>query len=169
MHKSGMLAAAVASLFMAVTTGAQAAGPFDPFRVGNWKAGAYTSNSTGQFSHCAATVNYSSGVVVAVHITRDAKWRVGFGHRNWNLTRGRILPIALTFDGVGPVNVRGLAISNKVAFVPMPNNSRLIGLFRGATRMNMFAGGNVFNFRLDGTKSLLPALARCVARNRGAR
>ncbi|MDP4593184.1 MAG: hypothetical protein NWT00_01290 [Beijerinckiaceae bacterium] len=82
------------------------------------------------------------------------------------MTKGRIIPIALTFDGIGPVNVKGLAISNKVAIVPMPNNSRVIRLFRGATRMNMFADGNLFNFRLDGTQSLMPALVRCVRRNR---
>ena len=169
MNIFGAMAVGVIAAGLGMTAAAHAAGPFDPIRVGNWKGGAYTSNSTGQFSHCSASVRYKSGVVVAVHITRTAKWRVGFGHRNWSLTRGRVIPMALTFDGIGPVKVKGLAISSKVAFVPMPNNSRLIGLFRNATRMNLFAGGNVFNFRLDGTRSLMPALARCVARNRASR
>ena len=158
------LAAFLAALIFA--SQAQAAGPFDPIRIGNWKGGAYTSNSTGNFSHCAASVRYKSGIIVSIHITKAFKWRLGFGHGNWKLTKGRIIGIALTFDGIGPVKVKGLAVSSKVAFVPMPANSQVIRLFRGASRMNMFADGNVFNFRLDGTSRLLPVLARCVRRNR---
>ena len=167
MKVSGFLAAAVFMGSAMFGSQALAAGPFDPIRVGNWKGGAYTSNSTGNFSHCAASVRYKSGIFVSVHVTRQSKWRLGFGHPNWTLTKGRIINMALTFDGVGPVKVRGLAVSPRVALVPMPVNSRIIGLFRGATRMNLFADGNVFNFRLDGTSRLLPSLVRCVQRNRG--
>ncbi len=166
MRLSGVIAGAALVAATIFGTAAQAAGPFDPFRVGNWKGGAYTSNKTGEFSHCAASVRYKSGIIVSIHVTRKAKWRMGLGHRNWNLTKGRIIRFGLTFDGVGPIRVRGLAISSKVAIIPMPNNSRVIRLFRNATRMNMFVDGHLFNFRLDGTQRLLPALVRCVRRNR---
>ncbi|MCC2098263.1 MAG: hypothetical protein KDJ29_15305 [Hyphomicrobiales bacterium] len=167
MRVSRLLAAGTILASAVFASSAMAAGPFDPFRAGNWKGGAYTSNSTGNFSHCAASVRYKSGIFVSVHVTRQSKWRLGFGHPNWKLTKGRIISMALTFDGIGPVKVRGLAISPRVALVPMPVNSRIIGLFRGATRMNLFADGNVFNFRLDGTSRLLPVLVQCVRRNRG--
>lgn len=166
MRLSGILAAGVIFAAAIGATSANAAGPFDPFKIGNWKGGAYTSKSTSQFSHCSASVRYKSGIILAVHVTRKLKWRLAFGHRNWTLTKRRIISMGLTFDGVGPVKVKGLAISSKVAIVPMPDNSRVIRLFRGATRMNLFADGNIFNFRLDGTKTLLPALVRCVRRNR---
>ena len=66
MRISGIFAAAVVSGAALFSTAASAAGPFDPFRHGNWKGGAYTSSSTGQFSHCAASVRYKSGVYVSI-------------------------------------------------------------------------------------------------------
>lgn len=43
---------------------ALAAGPFAKFTVGNWAGGAFTNNDTGQFSHCAVSASYKSGVTM---------------------------------------------------------------------------------------------------------
>ena len=166
MRVSKLLAGAALVAAMVFGTTANAAGPFDPFKSGNWKGGAYTSKKTGEFSHCAASVRYKSGIIISIHITRKAKWRMGLGHRNWKLTNRRIIRFGLSFDGLAPVNVRGLAISSKVAIIPMPNKSKVIRLFRNASSLEMFVDGHKFRFRLDGTRRLLPALARCVKRNR---
>ena len=45
----------------------------------------------------------------------------------------------------------------------MPNNSALIAQFRKAKTMTAFTQGQLFQFKLDQTAQLLPALANCVA------
>jgi hypothetical protein len=45
----------------------------------------------------------------------------------------------------------------------MPDNSALIAQFRKAKTMTAFTQGQLFQFKLDQTAQLLPALANCVA------
>jgi S1-C subfamily serine protease len=132
--------------------------------VGNWKGGAYTSDQTGAFSHCAAGTQYLSGIYFVVTIDDKAGWSLGFAHEKWALTTGRAFPIALTFDGQTPFNVHGVPIADKMVRVPMPDNSSLISQFRKARAMTAYTQGRLFEFKLDQTAQLLPTLVNCVAR-----
>jgi hypothetical protein len=49
---------------------AHAAGPFRPFQFGLWSGGAWTNDQTGAFSHCAASVPYTSGITMFASINR---------------------------------------------------------------------------------------------------
>src|SRR6202000_2631187 len=71
-------------------------------------------------------------------------------------------PIVLSFDGRNTFNVSGIVISGNTVLVPMPGESELIKSFRAATTMSAFAQGSLFQFKLDGTSVLLPALVTCV-------
>ena len=70
----------------------------------------------------------------------------------------------MTFDGQSPFNVQGVAISENLVRVPMPDNSSLIAQFRKAKSMTAFTQGQLFQFNLNQTAQLLPALANCVAK-----
>jgi len=142
-----------------------AEGPFRTFYVGEWRAGAYTSDATRQFSHCAAWAPYRSGISFFVSIDREFNWRLAFSHPRWQLRQGQTIPFALTFDGAGPVRVEGAATSRDMVMIRMPVNSVLINAFRQARLMEAYAMGERFAFRLDGTSRLMPALVDCVKTN----
>ena len=148
---------------LAVIRSAEARGPYGSISVGNWKGGAFTNDQTGQFSHCGATAIYQSGIIFVVMIDGAPSWSLGFAHDSWSLSGGQSFPIALTFDGGPAVNVQGIAISNKLVRVPMPDNSSLINQFRKAKSMTAYAQGQLFQFNLDQTAQLLPTLINCVA------
>jgi hypothetical protein len=150
------------SLAICVSSTAIASGPHGLVQVGNWKGGAYTNDASGAFSHCAAGTPYQSGIYFMVSINAQGAWSLGFAHQSWQLRPGETIPIGLTFDNRSPVNVFGTALGSNLAVVPMPPNSELITQFRNAVTMAAFAKGNVFQFRLDTTSQLLPALANCV-------
>ena len=97
-----------------------------------------------------------------VRVGADASWQLGFAHESWRLTPGTTFPIALTFDGSTPFNVKGLPISGRLVMVEMPDDSALINHFRRAKVMTAYAQGQLFQFSLDNTSILLPALANCV-------
>ena len=142
----------------------EARGPYGSISVGNWKGGAFTSDQTGEFTHCAATAMYQSGIIFLVMIDHAPSWSLGFAHDNWSLSGGQPFPIALTLDGGPAVNVQGIALSGKLVRVPMPDNSSLINQFRKAKSMTAYAQGQLFQFNLDQTAQLLPTLANCVAK-----
>ena len=89
-------------------------------------------------------------------------WGLAFSHPNWTLARGQKFPIVLSFDGRNTFNVDGVMMSPNAVLVPMPDNSGLIKSFRAAKTMSAFAQGSLFQFSLDGTSILLPALVSCV-------
>ena len=157
---TGLIAFAIA------LAGAHARGPYGSLSIGNWKGGAYTSDQTGAFSHCAAGAPYQSGIYFIVSIDDNLGWTLGFVHQSWNLTPGRAFPIALTFDGQSPFNVQGVPLNDKLVQVPMPANSALIAQFRKAKAMTAYTQGQLFQFKLDQTAQLLPTLANCVAKTK---
>ncbi len=160
--KLNLVVVALLSSLIAVS-GAQARGPYGSINVGNWKGGAYTNDQTGEFTHCAAGAGYDSGIYFMVTVDQGAGWALGFHNPKWTLNNNQTFQIALTFDGQRPFNVQGLAISGNLIRVPMPVNSTLIAEFRKAKAMTAFTQGQLFQFKLDQTAVLLPALANCVA------
>src|SRR5579872_1830914 len=159
--------AAVGAIFLgsiAAVSNAEAGGPFGSIIAGNWKGGAYTDDQTGNFSHCAAGTQYQSGIYFVVAIDANAGWSLAFAHEKWNFTNGQAFPIELTFDGQTPFHVHGVPLNKRMLRVPMPHNSALIAEFRKAKSMTAFTQGHLFQFSLDQTGQLLPALANCVAK-----
>ena len=143
-------------------SGAEAKGPYGTIRVGLWQGGAFTNDTTGQFSHCAAVAPYVSGIVLAVALDAAGGWGLGFSHQDWQLA-DEVFPIELTFDGRSKFHVFGKVISRNQVFVPMPNNSALIAQFRKSSMMSGVVKGQLFGFNLNGTAQLMPTLANCVA------
>ena len=148
---------------LSLTVAAGAKGPFGSIQVGHWSGGAYTNDSTGQFSGCVATAPYSSGISLSVLVQGDGGWGLGFSHPSWQLRRGEAFPIDLTFDGRAQFHVFGNVLAEVLVGVPMPKTSALITEFRRAKSLTAFAQGQLLQFNLDGSAQLLPSLANCVA------
>jgi hypothetical protein len=160
--KLKVIVATLLTSLIAIST-AHARGPYSSINVGNWKGGAYTNDQTGEFTHCAAGAGYDSGIYFMVTVDQGAGWALGFHNPKWTLANNQTFQIALTFDGQRPFNVQGVAISGNLIRVPMPVDSTLIAQFRKAKAMTAFTQGQLFQFKLDQTAVLLPALANCVA------
>lgn len=152
---------AAAWLFASVIP-SSARGPYGSISVGNWKGGAFTNDKNGAFTHCSAGTTYQSGIFFMVSIAENGSWRLGFAHESWRLTAGEAFPLALTFDGHPAFNVYGLPLGTQLVNVEMPVNSALINQFRKARQMTAFAQGQLFQFNLNQTAQLLPALLNCV-------
>ena len=73
----------------AVVSIANAGGPFGTIHVGNWIGGAFSDDSTGKFSHCAATSSYGSGVSLVVGQTATNSRLLSFASPPSNSTKAR--------------------------------------------------------------------------------
>jgi hypothetical protein len=111
---------------------------------GAWVGGAYSDDHTHQFSHCAATASYRSGIFMTVSIGRDYGWILGFASDAWNFQTGQQIPLSMAFDGRSPWSGTARAINLHMAIVPMAINSDLINAFRGAYQMQIYAAGSTF-------------------------
>ena len=84
---------------VAITGVACAKGPYGNIHVGNWRGGAFTDDTTGTFSHCAATTTYGNGIILVVGQNAGNSWLLSFASPNFHLKQGETVPIDLTFDG----------------------------------------------------------------------
>lgn len=154
-----------AALLLSVLGGqtpAQARGPYGSVATAGWSGGGYTDDKNGEFTSCIASANYQSGINFGVIVDKSYNWALGFTHQSWALTQGQKLPIVVSFDNKNTFNVVGVALSKNMVVVPMPTESSLVKSFRSARTMSAFAQGTLFQFKLDGTAVLLPALVNCV-------
>lgn len=135
------------------------------FRIGAWQAGAYSNDSTGVFSHCAATASYKSGIYVVFSISKNATWTVGFANPEWRLSQGDTYNIAFTVDDMPPIAAKAYAISTGHVSVLLQDSSELFARFRRGNVLRVAAADRVFSFNLTGTSQLLPALLRCAMQN----
>lgn len=150
----------VALTVLAAST-AQAAGPYGEIVVGNWKGGAYTSDATGAFSHCAVNAGYKNGTRMFTSVTSDLKWLLGFAHPRWKLRPGARLSLQLVFDRGAPIPVTAEARTAQMITITMPNESGLITAFRQGHFLELIANDQRLAFALTSTREMLPALVEC--------
>lgn len=156
---------ALLSILVSIAT-AEARGPYGSISVGNWKGGAFTADTTGEFTSCSAFAPYKSGITVFVIVSANMTWRLGFSHDDWKLATGQSFPIVLTFDGQRPFNVSAGVLGPSLVAVDMPDNSSLINQFRKSKTMSAFTQGQLFQFDMAGTSVLLPTLVNCVSKTK---
>jgi S1-C subfamily serine protease len=143
---------------------AQAAGPFGTINVGGWKGGAYSNDTTGEFSHCAAGSTFGSGISLIVgHNVRNA-WLLSFASPNFNLNKGQTVPIDVIFDGQEQAKLFATANNNIMATAILPPN--VARSFQKASLMVAVAGRTTMQFNLTSTGPLVAVLANCVSRVR---
>jgi hypothetical protein len=97
MRRAILFVSAIASTLL--SSGAFAAGPFGAIHIGNWQGGAYTNDTTGAFSHCAAGGNFANGLSLLISQNAERTWMIGFTSPSWNFPEGQPISIDLTFDG----------------------------------------------------------------------
>ena len=148
---------------------AQAAGPFGEIVVGNWKGGAYTSDATGAFSHCAVNAGYRNGTRMFTSITADFKWLIGFAHPNWRLKPDTKLALQLVFDRSSRIDVTADVKTASLLTIAMPDNSRLIDAFRHGGLLELVANDQRLSFALTSTGEMLPALVQCAKQSASIR
>jgi hypothetical protein len=141
-----------------------AKGPYEPFSIGNWQGGAYTSDETGAFSHCAAGVSYQSGINLLISLESQG-WKLGFHNNTWRLVVGESIPVTVSFDGGAPTRLTAVPIDGVTAIVPMPLQATLLRAFMDANVMEVNAAGNRFHFFLEGSLRVVPLLANCLKRH----
>ncbi|WP_024509646.1 trypsin-like peptidase domain-containing protein [Bradyrhizobium sp. ARR65] len=150
------------SLQIAIASSAIAAGPFGSIHVGNWIGGAFSDDSTGAFSHCAATTSYASGVSLVVGQNAANAWLLSFASPDFHLNKGETLPIDVTFDGQAGARLFATANSNVMLTAILPPN--VARAFQRASLMVAQAGKTTLQFNLTSTGPLLNAIATCVTR-----
>ena len=157
----GLLVSALASTLLA-SPSAFAAGPFGTIHVGYWQGGAYTNDTTGAFSHCAASANYVNGLTLGISQNTQRTWSIGFLSPTWNLPEGQSFPIDLTFDGHSQFRIFATSTHEKLITGILPDPA--LNVMRKSRLMVATGSQGPINFELAMISKLVPMIATCVDR-----
>jgi len=148
------------------SSAALAAGPFGGIHIGPWNGGAYTSDTTGDFSHCAAGAGYKSGVSLVLSQNAIGAWLLSFASNAWRLTVGQNIPIDITLDGQAQFHFAATPASPQLMTTVLPNSA--IEQLRKSTLMMANVKDQTLQFSLVSTDQLLSAIATCVVKVKAA-
>jgi hypothetical protein len=149
------------------TSSTLAAGPFGTIHIGLWRGGAYTNDSTGAFSHCAAQSEHVNGVSLLIGQFADHTWSLGLGSSSANMTPGATFPIDIVFDGQTQFRVVGNAANSKLISAPLPD--AVANRMRKSHQMAASDSSGTFQFKIDAIEKLMSIVTYCVdkVRTRG--
>lgn len=133
---------------------------------GTWKGGIYINDKTGEFSHCAVSANYKSGITLLFSVTRTTNWQVGFSKKSWKLKVGNKFNVRYQVDRHKVFRGTARAATKKLAIIKLPATAQLFNQMRRGRVLLVKAGDDLLKFNLTGTKKMLSRLLRCAKRNK---
>ncbi len=160
---------AIASAAAAILAAAPAsAATIQTYKVANWDVGAYTNNSTGRFTHCAASARYRNGLTLIFSVSEKLDWGISFLNPDWNLREGREIEIEYQIDNGRTNSATGRAVNARQIVAKLPDSAELFNQFRYGYRMvvSINDGRNV-PFDLRDTNAMLTEVLRCANRHKG--
>jgi S1-C subfamily serine protease len=161
MRKALFLGLLAVVMQAALTSIADAKGPYGNIHVGQWKGGAFTDDNTGTFSHCSASSIYGNGVILVVGQNSENSWLLGFASPSFHLTKGSTVPVDVTFDGQSEARLFATANSDIMATAILPPN--VARTFQKSSLMVVTTGkSSALQFNLTSTAPLLATIASCV-------
>ena len=159
---AALIAAAVAATAFVPTTAE--AKQISRFKIKAWTGGAYASDRTGAFSHCAASVKYKSGILLLFSVDKDLKWRMGFAKTGWQLNKGDTYPISYRVDRNRIYRGTAEAMNNSLATVRLPGKQApVFNQMRRGIMLSVATKTEVLKFRLNGSSRMLAGLLACAS------
>ncbi|WP_321344111.1 hypothetical protein [Breoghania sp.] len=144
-----------------ITLNSAQAEQISKFKIGNWEGGAYTHTQTGEFSHCAASASYRSGITLVFSIHRDLNWAFGLVNKNWKLEVGKTYPVRYWVDRGRDYSGTAEVISESQVKVPLPGDDRLFAAVRRGRQLTVLAANDEMKFTLTTTNRMLSRLFDC--------
>jgi len=134
-------------------------------RFDGWELSSHRSATTGQFTHCAASARYNSGVSLLYSVSHRFDWNMGFTSTSWNLQPGTQVPVIYTIDSSPPRAATAIAVNNQHVVVPLPDDLQLFQQMRAGLRMTVTGAGQTLTFNLTRTSLVLATLLACANDN----
>jgi hypothetical protein len=158
------LARAVVLTALALAAAPASAATLETFNIGGWVGGAYSNDRTGEFSHCAVSIPYRSGIVLLFSVGRNFTWSMGLSNAQWRLTPGAEYDLTYYIDGGASMLARGRALNPLLIEVPLTNSTALFDDFRRGRVLTVQSAGATFTFSLKNSGKALAATLECTQR-----
>lgn len=132
------------------------------FQVGAWQ-GQAVSTASG-FSHCFAHVRQNNGVSLGLSIDVQQRLRLAAWSPRWVFPPGRRVGVMFRFDEAQPYSTTARVATNGYIWIDVDNGEALQEAFRRASKISIYAGGLISEYRTEQVGSVLDQLQACAQR-----
>lgn len=133
-------------------------------RIAGWTTGAYSDDETGEFSHCATSIPYKSGISLFFFIGSDFHWFMAFYNPAWKLSQGTSYPVTYSIDTGQPISAQAKVLDTSLVGVNLLNSDELFAAFRRGHILTVRAAGDEFFFHLANSSKALAETLVCASR-----
>jgi hypothetical protein len=149
------------SVLLITTEGRAAQIPGSQFAIGNWSGAAYTSDANDNFSHCAISSTYNSGISL-IFVAGTWGWALHLYNPAWQLQQGQQYSVSYYIDYNQGYQVQATALTENMVELALPDSAEAFNQFRFGNQLTVIAASQNLVFNLTGTSSALYALGACL-------
>ena len=160
--RSGFLAAAFAVF---VVSSAAHAAIVEEFKAQDWDGTAFTSDDTGEFSHCAVYASYRNGSTLYFSYEAAESWYLSVSNDSWSLTEGDNYEIKFKIDRRGEIEGTGIALANDQIGLPVEADHPFVGQVRRGNQLTITLQDQDYVFELSNSNRAMNAAQACVRRH----
>lgn len=155
---------AFVAISLTVAASVAQAATLETTNIDNWSISAHSRDRTGQFSHCATSVPYRSGILLLFSVNSNYDWSMGLVNPQWRLTQGAEFNFTYNIDRGPDHFARGVAVNSQLVNVPLQNNTSLFETFRQGHVLAVRSGSASFSFSLRNSSTALAMTLDCTRR-----
>jgi hypothetical protein len=137
----------------------------EDFKAEDWAGSAYTSDETGQFTHCAVYASYRNGSTLYFSYEAAESWYLSVSNDSWALTQGASYPIKFKIDRRGEIEGIGVALANNQIGLPIESDHAFIGQLRRGNQLTITLQDQDYGFELSNSNRAMDTAQACVRRH----
>lgn len=156
------LAALLGSVVLVTTV--QAA-TVEEFKADNWSGLAFTSDETGDFTHCSVYTTYQDGSSLYLSYEAGDSWYFSVANASWKLDEGSTYPIKLKVDGRGQLEGTGNVLGPTQIGLPVEAGHPFVGQLKRGNRLVFTLQDQDYTFKLSNSTKAMNAVRDCALRH----
>jgi len=137
----------------------------EEFKAEDWNGLAFTSDETGNFTHCSVYATYKNGSTLYISYEAGDSWYFSVANDNWKLDEGGSYPIKFKVDGRGEVEGTGSALGPTQIGLPVETDHPFVGQLRRGNRLVITFQDEDYTFELSNSRKAMNAAQDCVRRH----
>ena len=149
---------------MALSAAANAA-VVEEFKAEDWSGLAFTSNETGEFTHCSVYAEYQNGSTLYISYEVSDVWFFSIANDSWSLAEGGSFDIKFKVDRRGEIEGTGTALGPTQVGLPVEKDHPFVGQLRRGNRLVISFQENDYAFELSNSNKAMNAARDCVRRH----
>jgi hypothetical protein len=153
------------ALLAAVLSTAARAAVVEEFKAEDWNGLAFTSDETGQFTHCSVYASYRNGSTLYISYETSDTWFFSVANESWKLSEGGSFAIKFKVDRGGQIEGTGTALGTTQIGLPVEADHPFVGQLQRGNELVISFQNQDYSFELSNSHKAMNAAQDCVQRH----